>query len=962
MKVNDINYGFKLLNIKDIKDIGSVMYEFKHLKSGATLVYLENDDTNKCFSFGFRTLPEDSTGIPHIIEHSLLCGSTKYPLKEPFVNLIKGSMATFLNAMTAYDFTIYPVASQNDKDFDNLVSVYMDAVLSPLSIKDDKPFLQEGWHLEMHNKDDIPSYKGVVYNEMKGAMSSVEEQLNQATLEALYKGTCYEFNSGGDPDVIPSLTYDYYKEFYHRYYHPSNGLMYLYGKMDLLAKLKYFDEEYLCHYEESSEPVVIEVPKPLINLDYEKEYEISETEEEKDNAYMSLAFALDTYDNAKDLTAFSILNEALMSSNDSPIKKALLDANLGQDIVSMINDDNILPSYQIFLHKTNVEMKEKFYNTFINECKKLIENKIDKKLLLSVINNNEFKNKEMDSGRMPKGLFFAFNLMQSYNYNVSFENYLEYSKYYEYYKQELDNGYFESLLEKYIINSNHYVEVLLKPSKTLAKEKAEIMKEKMAQIKQNMSLEDIDKCIKTNDKLLEYQSKKDSLEDLEKLPKLELSDIKSDVNTLPLTKINHAGYELLTHEFNTNKIAYYKMYFDLGVISFLDMPYVRLLINVLGKLDTKNFTAVELQSYVKTYLGSLSFDLFIAGVSKDHFVAKLCVYASSLLENVDKISEVINEIINNSIYDEKKVETILLQLQNIERSTIIENGMKIAIDLARKDISKEGALICETTGLNMYHFLQDINNQKDTSKVIDKLRSIAKVIFNKNNVLLSLSGDEETINALKKITEKLDLREDEVKRLLSIDKTKSTNDALVIPSLVNYNAKGINLEDLGIKKTGKLNVLQHILNYDYLWPEIRVKGGAYGCTLMVGACDDVVFGSYRDPNVKNTYEVYDNVANYLENLEISEDEFKSYLIGAVGGYDQPASANSKIQTADFNYLRGVSDEMRILRKKEMLSTTIIDLKGFSDLFKKLAQIGRCYTIGNEEKINEYNGFKKIEKL
>lgn len=960
MNINEIKYGFELLRVHHVDDIGAVMYELKHQKSGATLIYLENDDTNKCFAVGFRTLPEDSTGICHIIEHSLLCGSKKYPTKEPFVNLLKGSMATFLNAMTAYDWTMYPVASQNNQDFNNLVSVYMDAVFAPLSVLEDKAFLQEGWHLEMTDLEATPSYKGVVYNEMKGAMSSVEEQLTQLTLSSLYKGSCYEHNSGGDPEVIPNLTFEYYKNFYHKYYHPSNALMYLYGKMDLEEKLKFFDEEYLSNYE--NEPKIsIEKPKALIDRETEKDYAINETEDEKDNTYMALAFALDTYDNARDLTGFGILNEVLMSNNEAPLKKILMDAKLGQDINCSIDDDNILPSYHIYLHKTNKEEKERFYQTFIDACKKLVTEGIDKKALLAAINFNEFRNKEMDMGRMPKGLFFAFNLMQSFNCDIPYESYLEYTKYFEFFKKELNNGYFEGLLEKYILNSKHYVQVVLNPSKTLAAQKAEAMNKAMEDLKASMTEEERVNAVKVTNDLIEYQSKKDTPEELACLPKLKLSDISTEVNQLASEFSTENDIKFITHNFNTNKIAYLKMYFDLRGLTADELPYAKLITRLLTRLDTEEFNVNDLLSHNKTYLGGFGFDLLLGGTSKDQFDAYFGVQISSLNENVNKMPQILDQVLNHTIYDLDKIKTILTQMKMMYRSVVIEDGMNVAIDEVRSRTSKIGALSNKIGNLNMYHFISGLLDNFGEDVAI-KLQSVGKKIFNKYNLTSSVSGDIEGINFMKDVVLNLDLSQEKLTDSLTISECKEGPGALIIPSEVNYNAKAINLKDLGYIPNGKLAIASHIINYDYLWSEVRVKGGAYGCHISMTLSGDVVLGSYRDPNVENTYEVYNAIADYLSNLEMSEEEFESYLIGAVGSYDQPLSNNSFIRNSDINILVGNTVEKRIARKKEMLETTLDDIKGLASLFKRLAQLSPYYTIGNEAKIKEYNHFNNIKSL
>ena len=961
MEINKIYYGFKLVDKKELKELGSVFYQFIHEKTNAHLVYLENDDTNKCFNIGFRTLPEDSTGICHIIEHSVLCGSKKYPVKEPFVNLLKGSMASFLNAMTASDCTLYPVASPNDKDFNNLMSVYLDAFFAPLSILDPKPFLQEGWHLELFNEDELPSYKGIVYNEMKGAMSDPLSQISEYTNQVLYKGTCYEYNSGGDPECIPNLTYEYYKKFYHKHYHPTNSIIYLYGQMDVLEKLEYIDKEYLSKFSVSDEKIEFSALTPIVDTNVERVYEIGDEEETENNSYINLSFVLDMSKNVKDALGFSLLNEALMGTNASPLKKVLIENDLAEDIDSYFDDNCLYPSYTITLSKTSPEKKELFINLVMNELKRLANEGIDKELLLSTININEFKNKELETGRMPKGLIFAFSIMQGYNYGIPYLELLETSDYYKFFKENLENGYFEELIKKYILNCNHYVAVTMNPSKELKLKKLEEMNQKMVEIKKSMSNVEVKKCIETTKELIAYQEKRDDVEDVKKLPDLKLSDIPTTITQTPSRETQHNGYKFIEHEVSTNKIGYMRLYFDLGGLDVEELVYARILARIFVKLDTKNYTVDKLQSYIKTYLGNIGFSPVVNAINKEEYIAKMLVTVSSLEENISYMPKVLNEVINNSIFDLEKIKTILVQMKNRERSTIIENGTATATTLIRASLSKEGALSAKMSGLNMYNFLTETINNLDEEFIL-KLKTVSEKIFNKSNLISSISGDSKTLELLRDATYELELSDKDVQPALKVSYQNEAIDALVIPSGVNCNVKGVNLNNLGYKVNGSLYVLQHILNYDYLWPEVRVKGGAYGCSLSLSISDDIIFGSFSDPNVINTYEVYDNTSIYLENFNPTEEEFISYLIGTVAKIDPPASTYSKIAGADKNMLCNLSIERLERLKKEILETRIDDIKSYSSLFKKIAQLSILCTVGNEEKINEYSRLENIKKL
>ena len=962
MKINDIKYGFKLISIESVEDINATFYQYEHLKSGGRVVYLANDDTNCCFAIGFRTLPEDSTGVCHIIEHSLLCGSKKYPLKEPFVNLLKSSLATFLNAFTAYDWTMYPFSSQTPKDFDNILSIYLDAVFNPISMVDPKPFLQEGWHYELLHEDDALSYKGVVYNEMKGAMSSVDEILVQSTLEAMYKDTFYRHNSGGDPDVIPTLTYEAYKDFYHRHYTPQNAMTYFYGKLDIEEKLKYLDEEYFSKFDKKEEEIVIVPQTPLINTEYEVDYSIGENEELKDNTYMSLCYGLDHYENYEEFLAMNILCEALLSKNDSPLKKALLDAKLGQNVECRVDDDNVIPALHIYLQKSNPQAKEAFKEVFENAVRKLVEEGIDKELLLATINYMEFKEKEMDTGRMPKGLIFAMAMMGSFNYNGELSSHLHFSKNYAKCKQEFNNNYFEKLLEKYILNSNHYVLVKLNPSKTLAKEKLEKERKYLDELKASMSKEQINDLVKQTSELLAYQNKVDTKEELKTLPSLNLKDIPSSINYLASKKERVNGMNGFSHELNTNSIAYLRMYFDLNTIKFEDLPYVLVLKELLTNVATKSYSVSKLNNLIKTYLGDMNFSISVVSKKDGDYVASLKASLSALNENVSYIPTLLNEVLLHSKFSKNEVLQVIKQIVNNIKQSIIGNGMAVAMQLAASSFSKSAAISSNmAVGPKVYNFLNELLANYNHNEVNRKLKEIASCLFNKSNVKVSMSGDTNTLKILKEAVKEIKLPRRKYEQVLDVKLEDIASNALIIPSGVSYNSLSSNLKELQEEVKGSSVVLCQIVNYDYLWAEIRVKGGAYGCRLGISQDGMVTFGSYRDPNVKNTYEVFNNIVKYLNNFKVSKDEFKSYIIGAMSNFDVPMSTPSLINTWDINYLCGVSKKDKETLKKQVLKTTLKDVKEYAEVFEKLLSNSSKYTIGNDEKIKEHS-FDNVTNL
>lgn len=953
MELNEVKHGFKLINIQKLDDVGVVLYEYIHLKSKGKVAYLKNNDLNCCFAIGFKTLPNDSSGVCHIIEHSLLCGSKKYPLKDPFVHLIKSSLATFLNAFTADDWTMYPFASQTTKDFNNILQIYLDAVFNPLSMIDEKPFLQEGWHLELLNKEDLPSYKGVVYNEMKGAMSDADEILAQATSEIMYKDTPYRFNSGGDPEVIPTLSYQEYKDFYHKHYIPQNSLTILYGQLDIDEKLMYINQ-YFQHFEfDEKKELIIPIQKPHINLNYQKEYAISANEKSQNNTYISLCYNLCEYNDYETLLAFNILGDALLSQNDSPLKKALLDAQLGQNIEWRIDDGKIMCALNIYLQQTNPDKKEIFKTIFENEILNFVKNGLDHQLILSSINHLEFKDKELDIGGTPKGLLLAMSIMGSSNYNGQLSDHLIFTPHYEKFKKELDKGYFENLLEKYILNSQHHVEVVLIPSKTLQETKQKEMEIKMQQIKNSLSENQLNALIQKNNELIKFQSQVDSEEALNQMPSLNLSDIPLKTTTLPVQKFSMPNLHGITHLINNNGILYFKAYFNINKISAHDLVYVFILKSLFTNIPTKTSTISQLNNKIKTYLGDFSTAIVTTTTKtqKSKFLFRVSV--SSLTENMNYIIPLFNEILTSSKFYKKETLTIIKQLRNDLKTQLCTNGMRNAMCMSKSAYSKEAAFITQCcNGYQTLEFLNQLIKNYHHRQVAKKLQQITKQLFNQKNLFVSISGDSCSLSHFKKEVKRISLYQEKSPAILKLKLNCKKNQAFIIPSSVSYNSLSSSLNVINKNFNGKHLVLSHIVSYDYLWNEIRVKGGAYGCSLSISKNNDVSFGTYRDPNVKISYEVIENISNYLKELDVDEIKFKNYIIGTVANFDTPLSTPSLINAYDLKYLSNFNEEDNLKLKKEVLSTTIQDIHQFANDFTLLFKDTCKISIGNKIKINE----------
>jgi presequence protease len=953
MNINDVIHGFKLISIRDCNDVKVTMYEFEHIKSKGKLVYLSNDDTNASFAIGFKTLPFDHTGVCHIIEHSVLCGSKKYPLKEPFVNLLKTSLSTFLNAFTASDWTMYPFASQTPKDYDNILSIYLDAVFNPISMVNNKPFLQEGWHLELMDEDSLPCYKGVVYNEMKGATSGVDEQLAYAMKDIMFKDTPYHWNSGGDPEYIPTLTYKQYCDFYKSHYVPSNALCVLYGQMDIEKRLKFIDKYYSKY--DYVESLKIVPQKPHINLDYQKEYALGQGEELNDNTYFSLCYRLADFNNQRENIACSILFETLLSDNDSPLKKALLDANMGQDISYSLDDNNITTSLTLTLEKSNPEMKEKFKKVFESEVKKFVDNGIDKNLLLASINYREFKSKELDMGGISKGILLAMNMMGSFNYDGDLIDTLEFQKHYDFLKEALKGDYFEKLLEKYILNSNHVCQVTLVPSLTLEQEKAEKMNKLMKDTKDHMSKDEIKALVQQTKDLIAYQEHVDTKEEIALLPSLKLKDIPSKVNYISTKKTKIGKYKGIYHDISSNNIAYVNLHFGLKNVPYEELKYIHLFEDLFLNCSTSKHSSLELTSLIKTYLGSFSFAVTGHETNDHEPYFYLTLSTSALNSNISYIPSIVNEVINETIFDKKNVKQVLTQIVNVSKQKLIQDGTRLATDEAKACYSYISCFSANImSGVNAYHFYKDLLDNFNYAEIKKHLNALKKAIFIKQNLLISYSINKECEQQVRTELEKFDFRSARVQDKLVITLNKVNKKAIVIPSEVSYNVVANDLSKYGKDYNGYMSLISHICTYDYLWNNVRVKGGAYGTSMSVTKTNLMALTSYRDPNVEGTYKTYKELPDYLKSFKVDDNDFKNYIIGCLGGFDAPLSPSQQATFGDNLFFNHTSKKDRENTKKEIINASIEDINNFGELASILVKEGSQVTIGNKDKISLYD--------
>ena len=959
-EINKDYHGFKLIEEKEVKELNSIGRIFEHEKSGARLFQLQNDDDNKLFSIAFRTPPEDSTGIPHILEHSVLCGSRKFPMKEPFVELLKGSLNTFLNAMTFPDKTMYPVASRNEKDFFNLMDVYLDAVFYPNLLNTPEILMQEGWHYEIEDKNDDITYKGVVYNEMKGAFSSPEGVLMRKIQESLFEDTVYSNESGGDPEVIPELTQEKFTEFHKKYYHPSNSYIFLYGDGDLDKQLEFINDNYLKNFDRITVDSEISYQKPYEKMKIvEGFYPISIEDSDNDKTFLSMNFVTGKSTEPEVYIAMEILEYLLLENSAAPLKKALIDAELGKDVFGEFDGSILQPSFSIIVKNSNDDKKEKFKEVVFETLNNLVKDGIDKKLIEACINITEFKLREADLGGYPKGLLYNMYALDSWLYNGSPFTHLEYDSTLNKIKSALTTDYFEELIKKYLLNNNHSTMLILKPKKGMAEEKDRELKQKLEHYKASLSEEEIEKLVEQTLKLKKRQTTPDSKEALETIPMVSIDDIDKKAEKIPQHIKEENGVKILYHNIFTSGIAYIDLYFDTSMVKKELIPYINILSGILGKISTEKSHYSELSNEININTGGIQFTSSAFGdiKYKDKFYPKFIVKSKVLSNKIPQLMNLLHQIISTSKFEDKqRIKEIIQQMKSREEMKIFERGHIVAANRVMSYFSNVGRYMDELNGLYFYKFITNLEKNYETmfEEIINNLKEVYNTIFNKNNLVVSITSEEteydDIIENLSTITGKLKTIEFNTQEyLFHIDRK---NEGLLTSGNVQYVAKGYNFKKLGYKYDGTMLVLKTIINMDYLWNKVRVQGGAYGCFMRVTKGGIIGFSSYRDPNLKETLNVYDNTVDYVKNIALSEREMTKYIIGTISELDHPLTPSMKGERAATNFFRNISQEYLQNERDNVLNVNVEKLKKFADMIEDIVSKDYYCVLGNETKIKQ----------
>ncbi len=963
---------YRLIEKKQIDDLKSMSYLLEHRKSGARVALLSNEDENKVFYIGFRTPPEDSTGVAHIIEHSVLEGSRDFPVKDPFIELAKGSLNTFLNAMTYPDKTVYPIASCNDKDFQNLMHVYLDAVFYPNIYREKKIFDQEAWHYELEQPEDELTINGVVYNEMKGAFSSPDDVLEREITNTLFPDTTYARESGGDPDAIPDLTYEGFLDFHRKFYHPSNSYIYLYGNMDMAEKLEYLDEKYLSHFEriEVNSEVGIQTPFEACAM-AEYPYPITESEPEEENTYLSYNIAVGDSLDRERYVAFQILDYALCSAPGAPVKQALLARGIGKDIYSYYENGIRQSYFSVVAKNADLSDREAFISTIEGELTRLAAEGIDRKALLAGLNYYEFRYREADYGSYPAGLMYGLQALDSWLYDDSKPFiHVEAGETYRILRKKADTGYFEQLIRECMIRNHHKSVLALVPKRGLAEEKEQLLAEKLAAYKDSLSAEEVEAIVRQTQELREFQETPDSREALATIPLLERSDIKKTVEPL-LNEVRSLGdTKVLFHDIYTNHISYFRFLFDVSHVPEELFPYLGILKAVLGVVDTDRHSFGELFHEINMETGGIApvTNFFTNARNLSECRVTFEIKGKTLEENLGKAVALSEEIMLHSDFsDSKRLYEIIAELKSNLQSHMISAGHSVAAGRAMSYFSRTAALQEQINGMPFYRLVQSLEKEYDSRKeeLRRNLERLVHDIFRPENLMLDYTGTEDHYEEFIRLAEgvKAALYREPAESAPFRIVPEKKNEGFLSASQVQYVCRAGNFIEKGYEYTGALRVLKVMMSYEYLWQEVRVKGGAYGCMCSFGKSGDSYFVSYRDPNLKGTIDVFERAADFVERFDGDERTMTQYIIGAISELDTPMNPSMKGLRAMSAYLTNQTEEDFARERDELLTATPDEIRRLADYIRAALADECLCVVGNEGKIREAGElFWKLENL
>lgn len=932
----------------------------RHKKSGARVFLLENEDPNKVFFITFRTPPANDTGVAHILEHSVLCGSEKYPVKDPFVELAKGSLNTFLNALTYPDKTVYPVASLNDTDFKNLMSVYMDAVLRPNIYHNEKIFRQEGWHYDLQDPKDALTINGVVYNEMKGAFASPDDVLGRYVKAALYPDTAYAFESGGDPEAIPELSYQEFLKFHSTYYHPSNCYIYLYGNADMEERLAWLDREYLSHYRRIFVDSQMKPQAPFEKLRYvQRSYGITPDETEEKKTFLTMEKVVGDALDVRTVEAYQILEYVLLTAPGAPVRQALLDAGIGDDVQGGVDTMRQI-SFEITLRGADLRDRDAFVEIIQSTLTRLVKEGLDRRSLLAGININEFKAREADYGSYPTGLVYGLQSLDTWLYDDAMPTEgIRYQEIFDFLRQQLDTGYFEELIRTGLLENTHGVVMSLVPEKGYGERQEEKLAKRLADRKAAMSTEQLDALVRQTRELLEYQESQDTKEDLEKIPLLELSDIDPEPAGIAVQEKSISGVPVVHHPMFTGGIGYLRMIFDCGKVPLEDLPWLSLLRVILGYVDTEQYSFKELSDEINIHTGGIDMGVgtWCRESDTEHPKIGLTVVGSALYEKLPEVFRLIREILFHSkLTDRKRLLEILTERKSRAQMRLTQAGHSVAVMRSQSYFSPAAWISEQLGGLDNYYFLKDAVSmlEKDPEGFVGKLSRIMDQVFRLENLLVSYTANDAGYQGLAEpLTEFVQLlaREPMADAARNYSLTVK-NEGFKLASQVGFVAQTGSYKKAGFSYTGSMRVLQTILGYDYLWLNLRVKGGAYGCMSGFSREGDAYLVSYRDPNLAETLRVYQGIPDYLEQFDPDRRDLERYIIGTISDLDVPMNPAAAGRRSLRMYLAGITVEDLRQERKQILETTTEDIRALAKPLQAVLDQRIICAVGSSQRLEK----------
>lgn len=948
--------GYTVLESKFVDEVNAECVYLLHEKSGAKIFKIKADDPNKLFAVAFKTVPNSDCGTPHIMEHSVLNGSKNFPVKSPFDVLMQGSLNTFLNAMTGADVTIYPVASMNDKDYFNLMHVYLDAVYNPLIYDDERIFKQEGWHYELTGNDDPLVYKGVVYNEMKGAFSSPETELDYQVAKNLYPDNSYRFSSGGYPSAIPELTYEDFLDFHATHYHPSNSYILLYGDAELAEELEFIDTNYLSDYDRSDKEVKIAEQKPFEEIKrVVSAYPVMEGSDLENNTYLQLSIVTGwSTEYAKNM-ALDIISDVVVNQETAPLRVALRDAGIGKNVSAYI-DDNKQNAFNIIVMNANEDQLDEFYDITMATLASVVEEGIDKEAIQGTLNRKEFNLREGSSPQ--KGLTYGMQLIHGWFFDDNPFIGLEYELPLAEVKRSLTEDYMESVIKENLIGNTHGVLLALKPVPGMQAEIDAAAAKKLSEKKSSMDKETMAELIEDTNELVEYQKRSDTPEALATIPLLSLDDITKEAVFYQAEEKQIDGIKTIHLDEFTSNIDYTKLLFDLRVLNQDQIQYAALLSNLFGKFDTENYTYGELDNQFNIHTGGFnsSIVVFTPGMSDADYIPKFVVSSKVVVDKSEKMFELTKEVLTSSKFEKERLHELLTRHFAGVEAGAKNNGMGYAATRLFSYYSNTGIFSEQVNGFEYYWFLADLvkNYDDNYESIAANLNDVSDLLFTTANMDVSITCSDDNYNnfseTFSKFAAEIPEGNNEFAEWNLVPEKK--NEGFMTTSKVQYVLKGANYKDLGYEWSGKISVLGQILSTDWLQNQIRVIGGAYGGFSSFGPSGNMFFGSYRDPNLVESLDNFDATPSYLEDFEADEKAMTRYIIGTIATLDNPETPAIKANTAMTRYYNGITREFIQSQRDEILSTSSEDIRGMKDMIKELMDQNIYCVYGNMDKIED----------